>query len=647
MEEENLFDIRVERNLLIPLVDGATLAADLYCPDAPGPFPTLVSFYPYHKDDLIGGANEWPRRYFAARGYACLLVDFRGLGSSSGVAWDAMDSAEGRDGAEMIEWAAGQPFCDGNVGMWGLSYGAISSFKTAAEQPPHLKAIVGIEGTLALFLDLWCNGGCPNMLGAYGAWGSFMLAMNLMPPTNIDRDGRWYRVWSERLEHSAPYILPWHDHPTHDAFWQSRAVDVARIKVPTFCIGGWRDIFPEAMPAIYAAISAPKRFLMGPWMHTFPDLSPYDPVDYLHDMRRWFDRWLRGIQNGIETEPPVTVSIQGVKQWRSERKWPIARAKPMRLFLSSKRLLVPDQAAAKEGSEVYTGHPSVGVCAGLWDPTGLGVGLPFDQGTDDRRSICFTSAPMAADTEISGAPATTLRVSVEDGDDVHLVAKLCDVAPDGASSLITSGWLKGTMRNSLETPEPLLKGHTYDFKVALCSTSYLVRRGHRIRLSISCSDFPRIWPTKRNPTIRVFHGPRRSSSVRIPVVTDSKGATIIEPRRPASGIDRTPLRTEMVPRYAIEHDLVAGSIIVRTGSLQSMVLPNGGSFAMDHKASASVADSHPEAATVEGDTTIALDLPSVGKVEVATTSWVTADTMALTGRITINGREFFSKTWRK
>jgi putative CocE/NonD family hydrolase len=646
MEEENLYDIRVARNLLITLADGATLAADLYCPDAAGPFPTLVSFYPYHKDDLVGGSNEWPRRYFAARGYACLLVDFRGLGSSSGVAWEAMDPGEGRDGAEVIEWAATQPFSNGNVGMWGMSYGAISSFKTAAEQPPHLKAIVPIQGTLDLYRDLWANGGCPNLLGAYGAWGSFMLALNLMPPTLIDSDGRWYRVWSEHLEHGRPYILPWQDHPAHDDFWRSRAVDPHRIKVPTFCITGWRDIFPD-MVSIHSAIDAPKRLLAGPWMHSLPDLSPYEPVDYLHDMRRWFDRWVRGIPNGIDSEPPVMVSVQGVNQWRTERKWPIGATKPMRLFPSAKRSLVDALTKAKEGSETYVGIPSVGVCAGLWDPNGLGVGLPFDQGADDRRSLCFTSAPMVADTEISGAPAATLRASVEDGDDVHLVAKLCDVAPDGASSLITTGWLKATMRNSLETPEPLLNGQICDFKIALCSTFYVVARGHRIRLSIACADFPRIWPTKRNPTIRVFYGPRRGSSVRIPVVADARGATIVEPRRPEPGVNRSPLRTAMVPRYVIEHDLVAGSTRVRTGSVQSMTLINGGTFAMDHKASACVADSHPEAATVEADTTIALEIPSLGRVEVATSSCVTADAMALSGRVTLNGREFFSKTWRK
>ena len=167
MSHEQLHAIRTERNLLIPLSDGAQLAADLYLPDEPGQYPALVSFYPYHKDDLIAAIFEYPRRYFAERGYACLLVDFRGLGNSSGTVWDAMDQREATDGAEMVEWAAQQPWCDGNVGMWGMSYGGITSFKTAAQQPSHLKAIAPIMGSLDIYHDFIYPGGCLNCLGGF------------------------------------------------------------------------------------------------------------------------------------------------------------------------------------------------------------------------------------------------------------------------------------------------------------------------------------------------------------------------------------------------------------------------------------------------------------------------------------------------
>ena len=212
-------EIVIERNLLIPLPDGATLSADLYRPAGAGPFPALLSFYPYHKDDMIGAMNEVPRRYFAENGYACLLIDFRGLGGSSGVAWEAMDRREGIDGAEAVEWIARQKWCDGNVGMWGLSYGGISALKGAGGRPPHLKTSIPMQGSGGIYHDYLHPGGCRSCLGSFGAWGSYMLALNLMPPTNTDADGRWYRVWMERLEKSAPYVLPWLEHPAHHGSW--------------------------------------------------------------------------------------------------------------------------------------------------------------------------------------------------------------------------------------------------------------------------------------------------------------------------------------------------------------------------------------------------------------------------------------------
>ena len=165
-------------NILIPLRDGISLAADLSSPTAPGRFPALVSYYPYHKDDLIGALFDHPNRYFAARGYASLLVDFRGLGNSEGVAWDTGDPREDDDGAQIVEWAAGQDWCDGAVGMWGMSYGGITSFKTAAQRPRHLKAIVPMNGTLDFYHGIDYPGGCFNCLGMLGGWGPFMTAMN-------------------------------------------------------------------------------------------------------------------------------------------------------------------------------------------------------------------------------------------------------------------------------------------------------------------------------------------------------------------------------------------------------------------------------------------------------------------------------------
>ncbi len=636
-----------ERNLAIPLRDGTRLMADLYRPEGVESCPVLISYYPYHKDDLIGSFCEHPRRYFAARGYAHLLVDFRGLGGSDGIAWESMDARENRDGAEVVEWAARQPWSDGNVGVWGVSYGGITSLEIAAEQPPHLRAIVPIYASADIYSDFIYPGGCANCLGAYGAWGSFMLAMNLMPPTNQDPEGRWYQVWQERLAAGDPYIFPWQEHPHRDEYWQSRVIPLEKIEVPTFLIGGWRDIFPERMPEIYRHLSGEKKLLMGPWMHNPPDVSPYEKVDYLAIMLRWWDRWLRGEKNGVDDEPPVTLFVQGRGEWKHEAEWPIERSETRTLHLSGEHGL-GEGAAHGESSASYRAIPTVGAQAGLWDPTGLGVGLPLDQGPDDLRSLTYTSEPLPETIEISGAPEATLRVSVDEGDDANLVVKLCAVAPDGRSSLITTGWLKASHRGSHAEAAPLTPGEPYAFRVPLWATSYSVPQGHRLRVSVSCSDFPRIWPTRTNPVIRVFSGGDAGSSIHLPLVPPAAAAVAGPPlQTPDPSVNRAPLMTEFAPRWNIEHDLATGTLSVTTGSRQGSVLPTGGSFHMDHRATASVTDARPDGAKLEGTTTIRLDLPASGIVEVQTESWVSHDRILLTGTVSVDGRVVCEKRWQR
>jgi putative CocE/NonD family hydrolase len=643
MAEQKLLEIEIERNLLIPLRDGAQLSADLYRPAGKGRFPTLMSFYPYHKDDFIGAMNEAPRLYFAARGYAHLLIDFRGLGGSSGVAWEAMDRGEGRDGAEAVEWAAKQPWSDGNVGMWGLSYGAISSLKVAAEKPPHLKAIAPIQGTVDIYRDYIFPGGCRTMLGGYGAWGSFMLAMNLMPPTNADPEGRWYKVWRERLEKGKPYLFEWDAHPAFDEYWNSRAVAPENITTPTFIIGGWRDIFPEGIAGIYSRLGGPKKLLMGPWMHTLPDLSPFEPVDYLHEMKRWFDYWVRGEKTGISDEPPVTIYVQHANQWRHENEWPIARAKQSTLHFGARGTL-SEQPQREEQGEDYTANPTVGTAAGLWDPMGLGVGLPLEQTQEDLLSLTFTTEQLTEDLEISGAGEARVFAELKSGEDANLVVKLCDVDPAGTSSLITTGLLKATARVSTAKLVPVSLGEVAEFKVPLWSTSYRVASGHRLRVSVSCSDFPRIWPTPSNPEIRLHFGGVRGSAVTIPTVPNRsggiKGPEIRRPPAPA------PL-SAMTPTWKIERDLVTGAVTVTTGEKTSFPLPQGGSAAVDHVAIARVTASRPDDAVVEGNTSFRLQIPVIGNLEVKTTSWVAHHGITLSGRITIDGRVVFEKRWDK
>lgn len=637
-------DIRIEKNLLIPLGDGVSLAADLYAPHGEGPFPTLISYYPYHKDDVIGAMLEYPRRYFVAHGYAHLLVDLRGLGNSSGVAWETLDAREAEDAAEIVEWAARQAWCDGNVGMWGLSYGGVTTLHAASQRPPHLKAIVPIQCPVDVYHELLCRLAC---LPYYGNWGTWMVGMNLMPPGYQDAQGRWEEVWKERLETGYPHIFAVLDHPTFDEYWQSKVIPVENITVPTFMIGSWWDVLPNSMFKIYEAVSAPKKLVMGPWTHILPDHFPFEPWDYLHEMKRWWDYWLKGEKNDVLDEPPVTIFVQGSDTWRHEREWPIQRSGERRLSLSGGRTLA-DGTPEREGSDPYQTNPTVGAMAGLFDGVGLGIGTPLDQGPDDLQSLTYTTEPLAEDVEVTGAPEATLCVALESGDDVNLVAKLTDVGPDGSSTLITLGSIKGSTYFSDEHPAPLESGKVYQFRIPLCNTSYLVAKGHRLRLSVSCADFPRLWPTPTNPEIRLFFGGAHDSSLRLPVVPPAADpAPKPEIRRPDPTVNRAPLAMEGVPRWKIEQDLIAGKLAVTTGARQQMLIPSGGKMLMDTTITASVSADRPDSAKIEGEGVVRLELPAAGLVEVESQTLISRTRVLLAGKVTVNGQLFFEKRWQR
>ena len=509
------YRIQLLRNILVPISGGAELACDVYLPEGAGRCPTLVSPTPYRKDDYIGSAWQHVITYFVERGYAHVVADFRGLGSSSGIAAEAMSDSEAGDGVELVEWAASQPWSDGRVGMYGVSYGGISALRTAAARPPHLRAIIPLLATADPYDDFVYPGGCFNCLGV-AAWSSYMHAMQMAPPMYQDPERRWYTVWQTRLEHTEPLVVPWLEHPERDAFWRAKSIALELIEVPTFLIGGWRDIFPDAMPRAYERLGVPRKLWMGPWPHVAPDSAPIEAVEYLPVMCRWFDRFLREEHNGIDTEPPVTLFVQGEGSgWTHEDEWPIPRAR-VRTFFAEKDGGLVDEPVDPDGSIWYVADPTVGTQAGLWDVRGTGIGLPLDQRPDDDRSLTFTTQPLTRALEITGRPEARLSLVIVEGRDANIVVKICDVAPDGFSTLVTTGWLRAVHRSSHERVEPITADQPLEARVPLWATSYRVPVGHRLRMSVSCADFPRIWPSRTNARLRLATG--GGSLVRLPVV---------------------------------------------------------------------------------------------------------------------------------
>jgi len=643
MLPNQMSNISVEHDLLIPLKDGVSLAATLHTPEGEGPFPTLVSCYPYHKDGLIGCMFENARRYFAQHGYASLLVDMRGLGSSDGVAWETQDARDGDDCVEAIEWAARQSWCNGKVGMWGFSYGGTNTLRAAALRPKCLKAIAPMFTLSDIYQELLTRF---DGLPFFGNWATIMVSMNLLPPLYQDPQGRWMEVWKDRLETVEPHIHSVKQHPEYDDYWKSRVIPVEQINIPTMVVGGWHDINVKAMLDLYERIPAKKKLVQGPWTHMMPFHAPFEPWDYLHDMKLWWDRWLKDEDNGVDEEPAVKLFVEGSNTWREEAEWPIKRTEWRTLHLADGWSLA-DQPPAQGVEIPYHADPTVGAMAGLWEGTGLGIGFPQEQSEDEARSLSFTSAVLTEDVEVTGSPSVELNVELESGDDLNLVAKLCAVAPDGSSQMLSVGSIKASAYLADKCGESLENGKVYSFDISMFPTSRFVPRGHRLRLNVACADFPRLWPTSTNPTIRLHSGGEQLSTLRLPVVpvgSDLPESTTIN--RPDPAISDAPLAIDGMPHWNIERDVVGSHLTVSMGAWQSSWLPAGGKMKMDIDVSSSVGRHNPEGARIEGVSRFELELPTHDFVEVESKTILSNGFVNLEGTVVFNGRQIFAKTWR-
>jgi uncharacterized protein len=631
------------QRVLIPLRDGIELSGNLWLPEADRRSPTIFVYTPYQKDSFAAPEHAtWIGR-FVASGYAVLIVDLRGVGPSEGITSGSLDPREGEDATEVIAWAAGQPWSDGAIGMFGSSYECMTAFAAGALRPPALKAIVGLEGFFDGYRDTAYPGGARNFLGMIGAWGGMMLALQLMPPTWQDPGGRWRRIWNQRLAEAEPFMLAWHQHQTRDEYWASRVLAIEKIEAPTFLIGGLRDLFPDAMTRAYERISAPKKLWLGPWQHAMPDTAAFEPADYLPEVLRWWDRWLRGQDNGIDQEPPVALYVQGAG-WRAERDWPLARSTRERFHLTSAGL--SNEVQGEADWLPYTADPTVGVAAGLWEPLATGLGLPLPQGEDECRSVTFTSGPVAKDLEITGSPVARLRIRVLDGADALVSVKLAAVDEAGQSALITSGILRASHREGSSDPVAIIAGQEIDLDIPLAATSYLVRRGYRLRLSCAGADFPKYWPLPENAKIEICAGGPGGSSLDVPIAPEGEtlAGRFPDPIEPTT--QPPPLVLQFRPTWKIERDLAATAVSVSTGSEFSALIPDGGTMAMKHVATASVARESPSGAHVVSATEIRLRTPLDQEVTIESSSDVGQHGVVLNGHVTLDGQEVFRRTWR-
>ena len=398
-------------------------------------------------------------------------------------------------------------------------------------------------------------------------------------------------------------------------------------------------MFSDVTVRAYERIQAPRRLLMGPWLHEFPAVSPTAPVDHLAEMCRWWDEWLRGDSTGIRDEPPVTLYVQGTSAWAQERDWPPATTKGVTLFLGGGASL-EEHSPPSEESLPYRADPTVGFSAGHYYPGGA----PLDQGPDDLRSLVFTTEPLTGPLVIAGTSEAVLHLAIEDAADANLVVKLCDVAPNGASTLITTGWLRASHRTSHEEPEQLEHLRVYEFRVPIWATAYEVAEGHRLRLAFSCSDFPRIWPTTHNPHVRVHVGGAQASYLQISTAVLSRAE--VDPPSPGPALTSAWVRDGEAD-WVVHRTIGRNEISVEMGSRAVATTPGGHRVETEAKSTAIVEASRPETARSVSVSKVRLALPSGGEALIEARSHVTQYGVMMSGRVERDGQLVFEKQWLK
>jgi hypothetical protein len=562
-------------NLFIPLADGTRLAARLWLPqDAEAdPVPAILEYIPYRKRDFMRLRDEPMHYYYAGHGYAAIRVDLRGSGDSDGVLEDEYLPQEQQDAVEVIAWLAAQPWCDGKVGMTGISWGGFNALQVAALRPAALKAIITLCASDDRYSDdAHYMGGC--LLNENQIWGTVLFAGNALPPDPLVVGERWRDLWMARLEADRPFPAHWLRHQRRDAYWKqgSACEDFDRIECAVYAIGGWADGYSNAVPRLLEGLAAPRKGLVGPWSHNFPHNGvPGPAIGYLQEALRWWDYWLKGVDTGIMDEPMLRAWMQDYVtpepfhaerpgRWVAEQRWPSPRIAPRRWHLSGDGGLqdTPAEAAILGISSPQT----TGLAGAVWCGFGGDGEAPLDQRGDDGRSLTFDSAALDADLEILGAPRVTLSLC-SDQPLAMIAVRLNEVAADGSSARVSFGVLNLTHRDSHEHPEPLVPGRQYRVSVEMNATAHRFARGHVIRLALSTSYWPMLWPAP--------------AAVRLEL--DTGGSELCLPLRPADANDAS-LPAFAAPESAgasstctglaptsftrsVEHDLVGNEVVYR------------------------------------------------------------------------------------
>lgn len=637
----------------IRMRDGVRLAATLYMPDgakASEKFPALLEYLPYRKDDGTAAEDYGKHAYFARRGYVSARVDIRGFGASEGIPPEREYSEqEQQDGEQVIAWLAHQPWSNGSVGMFGISWGGFTAEQMAMRHAPGLKAILAVCATGELFHD------DVHYIDGMAHVDEFELNMDMAegwvgaPDYSLDE-----KTLGPRFD-SPPWSLLYLKHQHDGPFWRGRVRPLSAITIPTFLMGGLQDGYRDNVPDMLMQSKAPIRAIVGPWNHSFPNNADFGPrVEWRDQAVRWFDYWLKGRDTGVRDDPRLVIYMQHWHppnpnlpevpgEWRREDVWPPPEANSTTFFLQPDHTLASTDAKPATHQLKYV--PTVGVEAGFWWGELLSDPRPVD-----AFSLVYDSAPLTEDTATLGRPRALLQASAN-AIQADWFARLSDVAPDGTVTQITGAGINGAQRESMSEPRALEPGKVYSLDIEMHLTSWVFPKGHSIRVAISNALWPMVLPTPYAMTTSLELGGEQGSRLVLPIVPVN-GRHAPEFSRPQSIEERTDIKSEGFPwpgEWTVERDEARQKTTVHWKGKDGYKYPWGRQDdfeSMTYEGD----DAHPESCTVRGDA------ESVFALKGRTLTWrgrllVTTDQKNFyykyTRELLKDGQMLKSKTWQE
>ena len=547
---------RIQIDVRVAMRDGVTLSTDIYRPPGSGPFPTLLVRTIYDNQDP--SYMEWTRRFLEA-GYAVVMQDCRGRFDSDG-AWEPYIH-EAEDGYDTQQWLGSQPWCDGNIGTFGVSYPGFTQTQSAPLNSRYVKALVPIATRQDMYGHTYEG-------GALSLHTSLFQAM--IAGRTVHRSGFALADWNELYRRlplvaalddivDVPFYRQTIEHYTYDEFWKRHALrdKYDQVDTPAYFITGWYDALLDEVFAQYQAWKVKAgseetrrhtRIMVGPWTHyAFSSSDLYGAIDYrsagdldfVAEHIRWYDQRLRDIDTGIDEEPPLCIFVMGDNVWRSEDSWPLARTDYTKYYLDGARRAnslhgdgrLSTEPPTRPGQDRYVYDPENPV------PT-LGGPImhreyagPHDRRPVERRDdvLVYTSEPLERDLEVTG-PVTLALYASSSAPDTDFAAALVDVYPDGRAIHICEGIRRARFRESFEEPTLIEPGGVYEYEINMWETSNVFKEGHRIRVEVTSSNFPRF---DRNPNTgnrpgmdaelrvaeqTVHHGGEYPSHITLPVI---------------------------------------------------------------------------------------------------------------------------------